>query len=170
MKKFLVVLAGIVLVGLTLPSATIIPVEKASCHDWNSKTFWFEPWGVSGVHKGIDIFAKKGTPVIAANSGVIVYRGSLPRGGNVVLMLGPKWRFYYYSHLDSFDDSAGLIVTQGATLGTVGSTGNAIGKAAHLHYSVVTAIPYPWRWSNETQGWKKMFYLDPADTFSQCHR
>ncbi|HEB59025.1 MAG TPA: M23 family peptidase, partial [Gammaproteobacteria bacterium] len=30
------------------------------------------------------------------------------------------------------------------------------------HYSILTLIPYPWRWDASPQGWKKMFYLDPS--------
>jgi murein DD-endopeptidase MepM/ murein hydrolase activator NlpD len=43
-----------------------IPVVGAPSKDWNYKAFWYYPWGRSGVHKGIDIFAKEGTPVFAA--------------------------------------------------------------------------------------------------------
>jgi len=34
-------------------------VLGATPKDWNHATFWYEPWGKSGVHKGIDIFGKK---------------------------------------------------------------------------------------------------------------
>lgn len=48
--------------GYLVPESPIIPVKGASSKDWNSQTFWYEPWGASGVHKGIDIFAKKIPP------------------------------------------------------------------------------------------------------------
>jgi murein DD-endopeptidase MepM/ murein hydrolase activator NlpD len=48
-------------------------------------------------------------------------------------------------------------------LGIVGTTGNAKGKPPHLHYAIVTLIPYPWRIDSKPQGWKKMFYLNPID-------
>jgi hypothetical protein len=54
-----------------------IPVEGATVADWNRDTFWHHPWGRSGVHKGIDIFAKEGTPVLAATGGVVLYAGTL---------------------------------------------------------------------------------------------
>jgi murein DD-endopeptidase MepM/ murein hydrolase activator NlpD len=47
-------------------------------------------------------------------------------------------------------------------LGAVGSTGNAAGKPPHLHYAIVTPVPYPWRITGEPQGWQKMFFLDPG--------
>jgi len=48
-------------------------------------------------------------------------------------------------------------------IGTVGATGNAKGKSPHLHYSMTTIVPYPWRIDFAKQGWKKMFYLNPID-------
>jgi hypothetical protein len=48
-------------------------------------------------------------------------------------------------------------------LGAVGDTGNARGKPPHLHYAVVTMIPYPWRADDSTQGYRKAFYLDPFE-------
>ncbi|MGF1687811.1 M23 family metallopeptidase [Photobacterium japonica] len=160
---------GMVLgVGLLFPATTVIPVQNAQCNDWNHKTFWYEPWGSSGTHKGIDIFAKQDTPVIAASSGVVLYAGQLPKGGNVAAVLGPKWRVHYYAHMASGAVSVGDWVSAGEVMGTVGQTGNAKGKPAHLHYSVLTVVLYPWLVTTETQGWKKMFYLDPVKAFERC--
>jgi murein DD-endopeptidase MepM/ murein hydrolase activator NlpD len=52
---------------------------------------------------------------------------------------------------------------QGERIGAVGTTGNAKGKSPHLHYSIMTLVPYPWRIDNGKQGWKKMFYLNPIN-------
>lgn len=163
---FLLLLFG---AGLLMPSDTIIPVKNAACNDWNAKTFWFEPWGSSGVHKGIDVFAKEGTSLLAATSGFVTYSGEIRKGGKVIAILGPKWRVHYYAHLKDISPTLGGWVSQGEEIGSVGRTGNAFNKPAHLHYSVLTLAPYPWRITTETQGWKKMFYLDPADAFSACH-
>jgi len=168
MKKILTILSIVVLLGFLVPSSAMIPVYKAACNDWNPKTFWFEPWGSSGVHKGIDIFAKKHTPVISATSGLIIFRGNIGKGGNVVLAIGPKWRLHYYAHLNSISDELGYWVNKGEKLGSVGNSGNAMGKPAHLHYSVVSLMPYPWRITDQTQGWRKMFYMNPADEFESC--
>ena len=51
--------------------------------------------------------------------------------------------------------------TRGESIGTVGTSGNAAGKQPHLHYVILTPIPYPWLADTTSQGWKKMFYLDP---------
>ena len=55
-----------------------------------------------------------------------------------------------------------MLVT-GKKIGTVGTTGNAVGKPPHLHYAVVTPVPYVWRMGAGQQGWKKMFYLNPDE-------
>lgn len=149
--------------GLLLPEKLIIPVKGATKADWNSKSFWFSPWGKSGVHKGIDIFAKEGTPVIAACSGLVVSAESNRDGGNVVSVLGPKWRIHYYAHLKNIKVTTGAFVKQGAEIGTVGSTGNAVGKAPHLHYAIITQIPYVWEYKADKYGSDRMFFLNPHD-------
>ncbi|WP_439886897.1 M23 family metallopeptidase [Pseudomonas sp. MBLB4123] len=153
-----------------LPEWPRIPVEGASPRDWNAQTFWYEPWGRSGVHKGIDIFAKPGTAVRAASYGVVLYRGEIERGGKVIVVLGPKWRIHYYAHLQAYDVYPGQPLLGGTYLGRVGDSGNARGKPAHLHYSVVSLLPLPWRMDDTTQGWKKMFYLDPNQILSRAER
>jgi len=67
----------VMLTGLILPEKLTIPVDLASQQDWNHKTFWHEPWGASGVHKGIDIFAPTGRKVIAATYGIVIYKTNL---------------------------------------------------------------------------------------------
>jgi len=57
--------------------------------------------------------------------------------------------------------SFGDIVSRGESIGLVGDSGNASGKPSHLHYVILSMIPYPWLADTKTQGWKKMFYLDP---------
>jgi len=167
MKKTIitiVVLAILVIViGLCIPEDLIIPVRGATKSDWNPKSFWFSPWGKSGVHKGIDIFAKEGTPVIAASSGVVVNAGFTPGGGNVVSILGPKWRIHYYAHLKTIKVNDGEFVSHGSAVGTVGTTGNAVGKAPHLHYAIITQIPYLWLFKAEKYGLDRMFYLNPLE-------
>ena len=159
------ILAGlaILLAGLFVPERLAIPVAGASRADWNHKTFWFEPWGASGVHKGIDIFARAGTPVVAASRGLVVFDGGFGRGGRAVIVLGPKWRLHYYAHLSRSDAAVGAWLSRGEPLGAVGTSGNAAGKPAHLHYSIVTLLPYPWRLRPVTQGWLLPFFLDPHE-------
>lgn len=156
-----------ILAGFMLPEPVAIPVKNATAKDWHKDTFWYEPWGSSGVHKGVDIFASEGTPVIAATHQWILYQGEIAKGGKVVLALGPKWRIHYYAHLADITAQAGL-VARGEPIGTVGSTGNAKGKASHLHYSLVSVLPIPWRMDTTTQGYKKAFYLNPIEYFTRA--
>ena len=154
-------LAVLLGVGCAIPEDACIPVVGASAKDWNPKSFWYEPWGASGVHKGIDVFAPEGQAVVSAVPGVVIYQGHLGRGGNVVAVLGPKWRVHYYAHLATAHSSPPLLARR-EVLGRVGTSGNAAGKPPHLHYAVLSLIPLPWRYSLATQGWKRMFFIDQA--------
>ncbi|HEY0020748.1 MAG TPA: M23 family metallopeptidase [Longimicrobium sp.] len=99
------------------------------------------------AHKGVDIFAAKGTPVVAAAAGVIVKRDSNAVGGVSVYQRDLDARtIYYYAHLNGW--RAGLkegdLVRQGEVIGYVGSTGNVSGSP-HLHFAVFT-VTDPNRW------------------------
>jgi murein DD-endopeptidase MepM/ murein hydrolase activator NlpD len=99
-------------------------------------------------HEGIDIFAKKGTPVLAATQGIVIRRGQNQLGGNVVWVLGPGGQRHYYAHLDRFADvSVGERIQPGTALGYVGNTGNARTTPPHLHYGIYSRVgainPFP---------------------------
>jgi len=162
-----VLLLLLLAVGLCLPERLVIPVKGATKSDWNAKSFWFSPWGKSGVHKGIDIFANEGIPVIAASSGLVVQAGFTPGGGNVVSVLGPKWRVHYYAHLKSIKVKNGEFLSRGSEVGTVGTTGNAVGKQPHLHYAIITQIPYVWLFRAEKYGIDRMFFLNPHEILTR---
>jgi peptidoglycan LD-endopeptidase LytH len=88
-------------------------------------------------HEGIDIFAPKGTPVVAPTAGVITRVANGGLGGKTVWMRDLKrGHSYYFAHLDSQFVSSGVKVKQGDVLGTVGNTGNAATTPAHLHFGV----------------------------------
>ena len=153
----------IIAIGLILPQRFSMPVEGATKSDYNKDTFWYYPWGKSVTHKGVDIFAGEGTNVKSSTYGLVLFSVNTKIGGNVVLILGSKWRLHYYAHLRDLKISTLSWASREEIIGTVGSTGNAKGKAPHLHYSIVTPIPYFWRIDSDKQGWKKMFYLNPLD-------
>ena len=99
------------------------------------------------AHKGVDIFAAKGTPVLAAAPGIIVNRDSNAVGGLSLYHRGTDGRtIYYYAHLSGI--RAGLkvgdLVRAGDVIGYVGSTGNVSGSP-HLHFAVFT-VTDPTRW------------------------
>ena len=163
MKSSKRILFLFLILPLLIPQNFTMPVEGASQSDYNKDSFWYYPWGKSVTHKGVDIFAKTGTGVHSSTAGIVLYAGNIKMGGNVVLILGPKWRIHYYAHLHELNTSSFDWSSNGERIGTVGTSGNAAGKAPHLHYSIVTIVPYLWRIDDAPQGWKKMFYLNPID-------
>ena len=162
-KIILLVILSIIVIGLLIPQNLKMPVVGADSNSYNHNAFWHGGWGGSVVHKGVDIFAKKGTIINSSTVGIVLTTGEGGKSGKFVLVLGPKWRLHYYAHLDEIKTKRFAFVTQDTEIGTVGNTGNAINTPAHLHYSIVTLIPYPWRIDNSPHGIRKMFYLNPID-------
>lgn len=88
-------------------------------------------------HRGVDIFAPRGTPLVAVADGVVTSTRDNKLGGKVVWMRGfDHGRTYYYAHLDSVAVKAGQTVSAGEPVGTVGNTGNARYTPPHLHFSI----------------------------------
>lgn len=161
---FSAALAVVVLIfGLLVPQNLKMPVQGATKNSYNPDSFWYYPWGKSVTHKGVDIFAKEGTPIHSSTNGLVVYAGTIGMGGNVVLVLGPKWRLHYYAHLQMVSVTEFSFVNSNVMIGRVGTSGNAKGKPAHLHYTIATLIPYPWRIDSDKHGPRKAFYLNPMD-------
>lgn len=160
-KKVLLVLATILALGLIIPQHLVMPVQGATRASYDQHSFWAYPWGESGTHKGVDIFAPEGTAVHSATAGLVVAAGQNRLGGNYVLVLGPKWRLHYYAHLHEIRAHVLTPVSHGSILGTVGNTGDARGKPTHLHYAIRTIVPCPWQIDHSHQGWRKAFYINP---------
>jgi len=160
-KRIVLLIFLVLLLGLLVPQTFTMPVQKASIHSYDQRSFWAYPWGKSVTHKGVDIFAKKGTPIHSSTYGMVLLSGQNTLGGNFVMVLGPKWRLHYYAHLDSIKAHSLSFVSTKTVIGTVGTTGNAAGKPPHLHYTMKTILPYPWRYDKSIQGWRKMYYLNP---------
>lgn len=165
MRRVLLVLVIIFVVGLLIPQNLKMPVEGAGPNSYNHETFWHEGWGSSIVHKGVDVFAKKGTPIRSSVYGLVLATAELSKGGKCLMVLGPKWRLHYFAHCDEVRTHAGAFVTPNTVIATVGNTGNAKTTPPHLHYSIATPIPYLWRIDSSTLGWMKAFYLNPIDYF-----
>ena len=87
-------------------------------------------------HHGIDIFAQRGTPVVAAAPGVVNRVNETNIGGKVVWLRDVFGNSLYYAHLDSQAVSSGMRVEVGDTLGFVGNSGNARTTPPHLHFGV----------------------------------
>lgn len=159
----LLTLVTIVVAGLLIPQNLQMPVVGADDNSYNHETFWYEGWGTSIVHKGIDVFAKRGTSVHSATIGIVLLTAEYGKGGKFVIVLGPKWRLHYYAHLDEIRTKSFALVDHNTEIGTVGNTGNAATTPSHLHYGIGTLIPYPWRIDDAPLGKQKAFYLNPID-------
>ena len=117
-----------------------------------ARSSWHAPRSGGRRHEGIDLFARKGTPVISATRGEVWRVGTDPLGGKVVTVLGDGPALYYYAHLDDWDDGlfVGRRVEKGTPLGLVGNTGNARTTPSHLHFGVYRV------------GWWRSPAVDPA--------
>lgn len=87
------------------------------------------------VHLGIDIASVKQAPVPAANSGIVIFSGSLGIYGKTIILDHGFGLFSMYAHLNRSDVSEGQQVSNGDVLGRTGSTGLAGGD--HLHFSML---------------------------------
>ena len=106
-------------------------------------TFWFEPaYGrYPHFHTGIDLVEPFGSPVFAADDGVVALVGSSSSGyGNYVVIAHAGGLDTLYGHLSTSLVKAGQAVTQGTPVGLEGSTGNSTG--AHLHFELrINQVP-----------------------------
>jgi LysM repeat protein len=106
---------------------------------------WGFPRSGGRFHEGNDLFAPRGTPVVAVVSGnVVQVVGRI--GGNQLKLAGDDGVSYYYTHLDRFG-TAGRVAA-GTVIGYVGNSGNAAGGPTHVHFEVhpgggEAVNPYP---------------------------
>jgi murein DD-endopeptidase MepM/ murein hydrolase activator NlpD len=91
-------------------------------------------WRRSRMHEGIDIAARSGTPVHAAEAGHVIYASRLGGYGNVVVVRHGKLYETVYAHNRRFRVKKGARVRKGDVIAEVGSTGNA--SAPHVHFEV----------------------------------
>ncbi len=120
------------------------PGEPGSCgrvENPGGGAFWSNPlasytWmrGFTSYHTGVDLAANVGTPVLAANTGRVIFAGwnSYGYGNTVVLAHGPFTTLY--GHMNSITVGCGQSVSAGAQVGAVGNTGNSSGS--HLHFEI----------------------------------
>ena len=92
--------------------------------------------GLPGTHTGTDVAAPKGTAILAARGGVVTISTYNNSYGNYVVVQHDNGIATLYAHMSSRAVSEGQIVTQGQTLGYVGSTGSSTGNHLHLEFRV----------------------------------
>ncbi|AXV10329.1 Peptidase (plasmid) [Euzebya pacifica] len=127
---------------MTVGGLSLVGANGLVCPNAGPTTFWND-WGASRgggsrTHKGLDMFAAVGVPIVANESGTIGYSGlsSSRNPGNRVQLRGDSGNHWLSLHMDSIDPTIapGVRVQQGQVLGTVGYTGNAYGTPAHNHH------------------------------------
>jgi murein DD-endopeptidase MepM/ murein hydrolase activator NlpD len=91
-------------------------------------------WRRSRMHEGVDIAARSGTPVRAAEAGRVIYASRLGGYGKVVVVRHDGPYETVYAHNRRFRVKKGARVRKGEVLAEVGETGNA--SAPHLHFEV----------------------------------
>ena len=173
LRLILISLTIILLAGLLIPEHYQMPC--GTTNDYNHLSFWWHPWtrGAKGSpHTGVDIFGKEGVDVRPAVGGIVVYSGWFGDiSGNMVVVLGPKWKLHEYIHLKEIHVHPGQRVKHDTVIGTLGKTGNAAKTPAHVHYGIVTPLPYFWLYNRRIGSgeqpkrfnWMKMFWLNPDE-------
>jgi murein DD-endopeptidase MepM/ murein hydrolase activator NlpD len=92
-------------------------------------------WRWGRMHRGIDIAAPVGTPVVASASGVVISAGWNAGGyGNLVEIRHPDGAVTRYAHNQSISARVGAVVEQGELIAHMGSTGRSTGP--HTHFEI----------------------------------
>ncbi len=120
----------------TAPAPVLVGTDGFLCPIAGPTSFadtWGAPRSGGRRHKGVDMFAPRGTPVVAPVSGVVRQRDNR-LGGHTFYLNGDDGNVYYGAHLDSYGASGR--VEAGTVVGTVGNSGNARYSSTHLHFEI----------------------------------
>jgi len=117
--------------GQVRTGAAVCPVAGTTVfvNDWGA------PRSGGRTHKGTDLLATMGTPLVAVVAGSIDWDLDV-LGGTGVWLHGDDGVGYYYAHLSRWEGEAPRRVARGDVIGYVGDTGNAQGGPPHLHFGV----------------------------------
>jgi murein DD-endopeptidase MepM/ murein hydrolase activator NlpD len=113
------------------PANRVCPVDGAS----SFSDTWGAPRSGGRTHKGVDMSASKGTPLVAMEAGGIYRLSNSSLGGISLYLLGNSGDMYYYAHLDAWAEglAGGGRVAAGDLVGYVGTSGNSPAWVPHLH-------------------------------------
>jgi murein DD-endopeptidase MepM/ murein hydrolase activator NlpD len=95
---------------------------------------WGAPRGGGRTHKGVDMFAARGTPVVAVVSGSMFFQSD-ESGGLASYVTGSDGTTYYYAHLNDYV-GGNRSVSAGELIAHVGNTGNAVDAPPHVHFEI----------------------------------
>ena len=112
------------------------PVKTRAYEDvWS---FWGDPRdGGKRKHEGIDVFAKRGEPLVAVTKAYVKNVSDKGLGGKQVWLRDVRTKnMIYYAHLHEQLVEEGTYVEVGDTIGLVGNTGNAKTTHPHLHFGI----------------------------------
>lgn len=113
--------------GFVLPIASEVTSPFGTKRLYNGK--------MEGFHKGLDLKAAIGTPVMTSGNGKVVLAKDLYFTGNTVIVDHGIGLFTLYCHMSKLDTKVGDLVKQGQVIGLAGMTGRASGP--HLHWGAV---------------------------------
>ncbi|MEQ8834921.1 MAG: peptidoglycan DD-metalloendopeptidase family protein [Miltoncostaeaceae bacterium] len=99
---------------------------------------WLYPRPGGRYHEGIDLFAARGTPVVAVAGGTLSRVGYSGISGNRLWLRDDAGTEFFYAHLDAFAPAAaeGARVEKGTVIGYNGDTGDARGTSPHVHFEI----------------------------------
>ncbi len=114
--------------------------------------------GGARLHHGVDVFAARGTPVLAVSDSEVVRVGTRERGGKIVTLRDEqRGIMLYYAHLEDQLTTRGAEVSAGDVIGTVGNSGNAVTTPPHLHIGI-----YQGSWRRPVDPWG--YFVDPPES------
>jgi murein DD-endopeptidase MepM/ murein hydrolase activator NlpD len=127
-------------------------VDPASLHS----NFDERRGGGARQHQALDLMAARGTPIRSAARGRVLKLFTSAAGGLMIYAADSSERFILmYAHLDGYASGLGdgAPLARGQVIGYVGSTGNAIASAPHLHFAIAR--------SADVKRWSKGKPIDP---------
>src|SRR3954471_13342615 len=137
MRRLLPVIIAFLTLTPTASAAWVWPVSGEVITQYRNGT---DPYA-TGQHRGIDIAAPVGTPIVAAATGDVRFAGTAGSSGLTISLRTTDGYDTSYLHLSSLAVRAGDRVSAGQRIGAVGTTGTRSAQAPHLHFGVRDAGP-----------------------------
>ncbi|HKA26598.1 MAG TPA: M23 family metallopeptidase, partial [Gaiellaceae bacterium] len=120
-------------------AAALVIVPAAGAWTWPVKGPVLQKFALgsnpyaAGQHRGIDIGAAAGDPVVAAASGTVSFVGTVPASGRVVTIQTAEGYSVTLTHLGSTSARRGETVGEGSIVGTIGPTGDVEHDTPYVH-------------------------------------